>query len=885
MFVLPKKTLFLALILFALFFIKTSPAYAATFTVSNTNDSGVGSLRQAILNANGTAGTDTIDFGIGSGCVQLIPTSSMPIITEAVTIDGTTQPGCSGRPPIELSGNGAGSGAKGFWVSAGSVTIKGFIINRFSAHGIWIDQGGTTVKGNWIGLASDGNTAAPNGDDGIGIYSGSTSFSSNGSTIGGTNASDRNVISGNALNGIGITAANGGTAKNNTIIGNYIGTNSAGNARMPNGGDGILINDAVDSGGGGDVTGSTVGGTSGTTPGGGCTGSCNVISGNAVNGIGLWHSRASGALIKGNHIGLNAGGDGTLYNGDIGIEIQEAPNNTVGDGTPNGRNTISGNLGAGVFLTGDATTGNNVIGNYIGTNSAGNVDMGNIKMGIGIGYSPGIQTAHHNQIGGTTGITPNGGCTGWCNVISGNNQNGILITGTGGNVVQGNHIGSNAGGDGAIANGFDGVGIVDSSNNQIGGSGSSAQNQISFNTDNGIIIAGSNSGNRIEYNSITNNPGAGVMLASGISTAVLSNNISSNGKLGIDLGYNNVSTNDANDGDGGVNNTQNFPNLYAAVTKAGVTRISGHFNSNPSGSYRLQFFRSSGCNAGKPLNFGEGQEFLGSSDITTDVHGNKAFSFTPSSPVGGGSYITATATKKSGDIAAETSEFSQCILVNIAKPALTDGATWFLKYDLTSGSADKTFGYGFPSQFLLCAWDADQPGVRLPVIFANGTWFMRSSYTTGVADRTINFGSGGDQPVCGDWNGNGVDKIGVVNPDMTWHLLNDNVQGASEITPFQYGGVGKRAIVGDWDGDSDDTVGVIDSGNNWGLRNTNNNGGEDVSFHYGVGTPITGDWDGNGQDTPGVINGTTWALRNFFGDAPAEINFQYSSPNASPLIW
>ncbi|MDQ3754414.1 MAG: hypothetical protein M3371_06750 [Acidobacteriota bacterium] len=68
-------------------------AQTATIVVTNTNDSGAGSLRQAILDANATAGTQTIAFNIpGSGVQTISPLSALPTITDAVVIDGTTQP-------------------------------------------------------------------------------------------------------------------------------------------------------------------------------------------------------------------------------------------------------------------------------------------------------------------------------------------------------------------------------------------------------------------------------------------------------------------------------------------------------------------------------------------------------------------------------------------------------------------------------------------------------------------------------------------------------------------------------------------------------------------------------------------------------------------------
>lgn len=881
----------------------TGQASAATYTVSNTNNSGAGSLRQAITDANGGSGSDTINFSIGSGAAHIIPTSPMPAIINPVVIDGTSQPGYSGAPLIELSGNGAGSNAIGLRVTgngSGS-TIRGLIINRFSSNGIFLDSSNNTVAGNYIGTTADGSGEAGNIGDGVGIFSGIAIAQANNNTIGGTSTADRNVISGNGTanpagaNGVVITAQGGGAANNNIVSGNYIGTNAAGNAAIANNADGVLIND----GGSGTLTGNTIGGTTGVTVGGACTGACNLLSGNRANGAGLWHVGAHHNNVKGNYIGTNAAGTAAVANKDIGFESQESPDNTIGGTTAAERNIISGNLGAGIFLDGDAATGNVMQGNYIGTNAAGTAAIPNVKMGIGIGYTTGILPAHHQVIGGTTGTTPGGACTGACNLISGNGQNGILMEGPGSNIIHGNYIGTNSAGTGNIKNTLDGIGIVNTSNNAIGNGTANGRNVISANGDNGIIITGGG-GNRIEGNYLgkasdggsLGNAGAGIMMAGGNDTAILGNGIGYNVKLGIDLGYNNVSANDTNDGDGGPNRTQNFPNLFGAITKdisgTPATKIGGHFNSTPNGAYRLEFFSSSSCNAGVPFNYGEGHDYIGASDVTTDQFGNTAFGFTPSSTVAGQQYITATATKKISGTPAETSEFSQCILVNSAKPALTNGATWFLKYDLTTGPGDKTFGYGFPSHFLMCAWDADQLGVKLPVIFSGGTWFMLASYTTGAADRTFSYGSGDSKPVCGDWDGDGIDTIGVVSSNNTWNLRNSNNAGSADAGSFQYGGTPSKPVVGDWDGDGDDTVGVVNTSNGWDLRNTNSAGSADASFSYGFtpSYPIVGDWDGNGTDTIGSVStGGTWALRNSNSGGASNSTFQFGFPGAVPIIW
>jgi hypothetical protein len=81
-------------------------ARAATFTVSNVNDSGPGSLRQAIADANASPGADVIQFNLPGGGVQTItPVSALPVVSDPVTLDGTTQPGYAGTPLVYLNGN------------------------------------------------------------------------------------------------------------------------------------------------------------------------------------------------------------------------------------------------------------------------------------------------------------------------------------------------------------------------------------------------------------------------------------------------------------------------------------------------------------------------------------------------------------------------------------------------------------------------------------------------------------------------------------------------------------------------------------------------------------------------------------------------------------
>src|SRR5947207_10629491 len=91
-----------------LFSTVVSPSlFATSSTVINTNDSGPGSLRQAITDANADAIADTISFSIpGSGVHTITPTSALPLITNPLTIDGSTQPGFAGTPLFEITGAG-----------------------------------------------------------------------------------------------------------------------------------------------------------------------------------------------------------------------------------------------------------------------------------------------------------------------------------------------------------------------------------------------------------------------------------------------------------------------------------------------------------------------------------------------------------------------------------------------------------------------------------------------------------------------------------------------------------------------------------------------------------------------------------------------------------
>src|SRR5213593_3860524 len=175
----------------------------AVFTVTSALDSGGGTLRDGIEQANAAPGPDTIGFAIGTGAKAIALQSELPAVQDALTIDGATQPGFAGAPLITLNGAAAGASATGLTISAAGSTVRGLVINRFGGDGIVLDGGGaSTIAGNYIGTDSAGAAALANGGAGVVIRGGST-----GNTIGGMAAADRNIISGNGADGIALSGA------------------------------------------------------------------------------------------------------------------------------------------------------------------------------------------------------------------------------------------------------------------------------------------------------------------------------------------------------------------------------------------------------------------------------------------------------------------------------------------------------------------------------------------------------------------------------------------------------------------------------------------------------------------------------------------------------
>jgi hypothetical protein len=413
----------------------------STYVVTTAADSGAGSLRDAISKANKSAGADVIEFRIGSGPKTISPTSALPQVTGVATLDGTKQGGYAGKPLIEIRGDKAGGGSNGIVLTGGSSTVKGLVINRFGANGILvISKGGNTIKNCYIGTDLSGANAAGNKQKGIILQS-------SGNTVGGTASADRVVISGNGQAGIQFYTV---AASGNKMMGCYVGTDASGAKAIANKASGVAIYQAPSN---------TIGGTS--------AGARNVISGNTQNGIVVNGNGAKSNVILGNYIGTNAAGTAKLGNANYGVEISQ-PNNTVGGASSAARNVISGNKYSGVVLWLASGSSNKVQGNYIGTDYTGTKDLGNAWRGIDISSG-----SSNNLIGGASAAE--------CNVIAGNDQDGIRVYQGSGNRIQGNCIGFTANGANALGNSGDGIRLpsaksVTITGNRIGHNGGAAVN-------------------------------------------------------------------------------------------------------------------------------------------------------------------------------------------------------------------------------------------------------------------------------------------------------------------------------------------------------------------------------------------------------------------------
>jgi hypothetical protein len=501
-----------------------------TFNVTNTNDSGAGSLRQAITQANLIAPADSavIQFKIvGSGVHTVKPLSGLPFITCQVDIVGQTD--SSGNPLTEIDGEHAGSFSDGLFLDRNtpgnnvSSEITGLVINRFGSTGIDVHSGSAIIFGCRIGTNPAGTSALGNHHEGI-------LLEGQGSTIG-ENASGKAfavLISGNNANGITITS------NKNTIQNCFIGTDVTGTKAIPN--DSWGIED------------------SGTDNNLGVGGSHSglLVSGNDAGGI---HLTGKATEVDNCKIGTDTTGNKALGNKGNGVELDGAFGCGIGDlgvvGGPNLGDVISGNLNAGVVINNSNETF--ITGNKIGTNAAGTAALGNKAAGVFIGSQ---------------------NCVVQINVICANGFDGVVVEEDAfkadNNSIQSNFIGIGVGGQ-ALGNKGDGVLLNVGTKNLV------AHNKIAFNQASG-----------------EDGYGVDVLGHAATGNTITQNSIFSNARLGINLGLETgkALANDNKDPDTGPNNLQNYPIITSVKKTAAGIVIKGSLNSTVNSKFHLEFFAS-----------------------------------------------------------------------------------------------------------------------------------------------------------------------------------------------------------------------------------------------------------------------------------------------------
>ncbi len=537
------------------------------------------SLREAINAANKLPGANVINFDIpGTGVQTIKPVQDLPVINTPITIDGSSQPGFKNSPLIEISGAQTGGGS-GLYIGASNCTIKSLVINSFGFSGIEIfgerthdcviqgcyigtnatgsvaggpqfygifledvsriQIGGTSteqrnvisgnsiigvvvrdsipmppppppfsavkgkqgnkyaamsqananviIQGNYIGTDRTGLKALGNGDAGIMVSNASANL------IGGTSRAERNVISGNAV-GVRLAAFKTGVARDNRVQGNYIGTDKSGNAPLGNRVAGVVLQGCENS---------LIGGAGKSR---------NLICDSYYGLVAINYEDEGlpGPISKHNHvennsIGVGAGGGalGNVY----GVYIADAQDNVIGGPTRGTGNLISGNGQAGVYVGSEnflpETSGNAIQGNNIGIDEHNTHTIGNSN---GIILNQGVT---HTLIGGSQ---PYAG-----NVITGNYNEGIFLYASDDNTIQGNYIGTDATGEVGVGNDENGIHLMFSSGNLIGGGGQGEGNVVSYNASRGIFIEESSEQNAVQGNIIGADANAEFGLGNGFS--------------------------------------------------------------------------------------------------------------------------------------------------------------------------------------------------------------------------------------------------------------------------------------------------------------------------------------------------------------------------------
>ncbi len=515
-----------------------------TLSVTNTANAGVGSLRQAILDANLVSGLDEISFAIPGAAPHVISTTSpLPTIVDRLTIDGRTQPGWAGAPIVFL--DGAASGAVcGLCFSGngadGSAVLGLGVVGVFGDGIRFDDTWLSVVDACYAGVRSDGATAEGN-VNGVAVLR---------SQLGRIGTTAGNVLSGNSNAGIyleggpsGATAASSDVPQSIPDVSIVTSTLTVSSGAVVEDIDvtldithtfdgdlrltlisplGVSVPLANHVGGGGDNFAGTTFDDEAVTPiaagvapflgsyvpasalaafdGGPVGGTWTLeIHDAAKQGSGTLNAwslafqhRTHGNTVQANRIGTNAAGTADVPN-TFGVFVNDEAGDQIGGPLPAHGNLISGNLSTGVWIQGPLSRGNRVEGNRIGTILAGTAGMENGFHGVALFSGP-----SGNTIGGT-GV-------GTGNTIGGLDDYAIAAQSVRGNRYQGNFVGTDVTGTVALPTQI-GIITFDARDELIGGVVAGARNLLSGCSVSGVTLRtfGSGGGNSVVGNAIGTN--------------------------------------------------------------------------------------------------------------------------------------------------------------------------------------------------------------------------------------------------------------------------------------------------------------------------------------------------------------------------------------------
>ena len=206
-----------------------------------------------------------------------------------------------------------------------------------------------------------------------------------------------------------------------------------------------------------------------------------------------------------------------------------------------------------------------------------------------------------------------------------------------------------------------------------------------------------------------------------------------------------------------------------------------------------------------------------------------------------------------------------------------------------------TFYYGNPGDVPFAGdWDCD--GDDTPGLYrqSDGFVYLRNSNTQGIADIRFFFGNPGDIPMAGDFDNDGCDTVGIYRPsNTTFYVINELGANNGGLGPadfsFIFGNPADKPFVGDFNGDGIDTIGLHrESTGIVYFRQTNTTGVADAEFYYGNPDDrfVAGDWViVDGIQTPGVFrpSNATFFLRNSNTQGVGDVSFPFGVGTNLPI--